>query len=135
MEQTVSVTLSGLNFFLEKEAYNTLDQYLTEIKSYFEENIDKEEIIKDIENSIAQKLCDLQNPQKQVITLAEIQGIIRSLGSIKDFEENDVEEKKSTIKLHPKKETTPIRKKLFRDPDRKIIAGVCSGIAAYVGCD
>lgn len=134
MKKTTSIGLSNQNFILEEDAYQKLDEYLTEIKKYFEENPDKAEIIEDIENSIAQKFYSRLNNNKQIINLKEVDDVIKSLGSIADFSEAEGG-KKYTSPKEPESVKTPGKKKLFRDTDNKIIAGVCSGLGAYFGCD
>jgi len=124
MKKTLSISLANLNFVLEEDAYVLLASYLEQIKNHFGSNPDKEEIIKDIEYSIADKFTIMLASTKQVITFQDIQKVTKEIGDPHDFAQNET-----------MLDDTTQKKKLYRDEERKVIAGVCAGIAAYFDID
>lgn len=128
MHKTHAISLGNLVFSLEEDAYKKLDHYLSQIKKIFADNPDKDEIIADIENSIADTFTKKLSKSKQVITVSDVNKVIKDMGDIKDFQDNEAV---ST----PPHEAIATQKKLFRDSDNQVIAGVCAGLAAYFNID
>lgn len=131
MKKTLSISLANLNFVLEEDAYLKLSAYLEQIRTFFATNPDKEEIVKDIEYSIADKFTQVLSPAKQVITLEDTEKVMSEIGTTRDFKqtENSTEESTSTNNDNTEK------KRLFRDEEHKVIGGVCAGIASYFDVD
>jgi phage shock protein PspC (stress-responsive transcriptional regulator) len=130
MKKTDSISLAGLLFVLEDDAYKALEHYLTQIKHIFAHNPDKKEIIADIENSIASKFSEKLSKHKQVITIEDVESVIKEMGSVEDFQK-DEETQTQTVVVSTASKT----KKLYRDEDNQVVSGVCSGLAAYFGID
>ncbi len=130
MKKTISITLNGLVFSLEEDAYETLKQYLSSIENHYGRQEEKKEIMADIESSIAEKFSKKIKTSKEAVTLENVEETIKIMGTVEEITETDeISENKET-----KEEETPISKrKLYRDTDDVIIAGVASGIAAYFG--
>ena len=134
MEKTISITLNGLIFNIEEEAYKKLDSYLESIRGHYGQD-ESREILSDIESSIAEKFSAKNRNGKKVITEADVEDMIKVMGTVEEF---DGEEKISSSTSEEKKEEgTAFRlgKNLYRNPDDVVIAGVCSGIASYFGVD
>lgn len=135
MKKTIPTTLSGILFYIEEDAYNKLKDYLDSIKNHFASYADSDEIVSDIENRIAEQFSENQSKNKNkenIVTLANVESLIASMGNVKDFSEET--EKGETHEKTGEKEEI-LKKKLFRNPDDVIIAGVASGLAAYFGID
>jgi phage shock protein PspC (stress-responsive transcriptional regulator) len=139
MNKTVTVNLGGIVFTLDEDAYNELKVYLNKIKEHFGKNGD-DEIVKDIESSIAEKFSDKINDSKQVITKNNVDDLIKVMGTVDDIIGEDsgldnsfvAEEENSETK---RKSNYKTGKKLYRNPDDVVFAGVCSGLAAFFGVD
>lgn len=132
MNKTISITLNGLNFYVEEQAYAKLDSWLEAIKAHFTGDEDATEIIADIEIRLAEQMAAKITKSKEVITYADIEKIIAEMGTVHDFEAMDGEEKEPMQKNEP---TAEGPRRLYRNSDDMIIAGVASGIAAYFGID
>ena len=134
MNKTIIINISGIIFHIEEDAYEKLKAYMTEVKSYFIKSEDSFEIVSDIENRIAELFSEIiQIEEKQVIVMNDVERIIRTMGQAKDFESamnEEIEEEINETAI-PKN----IKKRLYRNPDDKIAAGICSGIAAYFDVD
>jgi phage shock protein PspC (stress-responsive transcriptional regulator) len=130
MNKTIIINISGSIFHIEEDAYEKLKVYMTEVKSHFQKTEDSFEIISDIENRIAELFTEIiQAEEKQVIVMNDVDRIIRTMGQAKDFENVLTEEEEIVA------ENYQIKKRLYRNPDDKIVGGVCSGIAAYFDVD
>ncbi len=127
MKKALQISIAQTLFTIEDDAYARLDAYLTSVKTHFAHTEGREEIIADIESRIAEQLQDAKEP---VITHRSVEKVLAQMGSVEDFgdEEN---------KREPEEEKGPLvgKKRLYRNPDDKFIAGVCSGIAAYFEID
>ena len=139
MKKTLTVNLGGTVFHIDEDAYRLLDNYLSNLKLYFNKQEGAQEIVEDIETRISElfheKICDGQ----QVITIADVEEVIARMGQPQDFDATDeAEESKQTHQKEESKQSTEyvnFGKRLYRNPDDKILGGVIGGFAAYTGWD
>lgn len=124
MKKTLNISLAGRLFNIEEDAYDKLDGYLSSVKSHFEGNTDKSEIIKDIEERIAEHFSE---SKLHIITVETVESLIKTMGTVDQFE--DGEKTGETSKTRHK------AKQLFRDGDDALVAGVASGLGHYFGID
>lgn len=132
MNKTISVNIGGRVFNIEELAYDKLSRYLNTIRGYFEKRESTDEIISDIELRIAELFMERISNQKQVITEKDVDEIIVIMGKPEDYMDGDEEEIEYEQTQSKGRRSSS---KVFRDPDNKIILGVCSGISAYFGID
>jgi phage shock protein PspC (stress-responsive transcriptional regulator) len=143
MKKTIQINIAGLVFNIEEDAYDTLKSYLDSVKAYFSGYEDSEEIVADIEARIAEKFIGKNKPDNiPVITSENVNALIQSMGSVADFEAIEEETAFSSDEQHTKEspkssgytaEKEP--KRIFRDNQRKAIAGVLAGLAHYFKVD
>jgi phage shock protein PspC (stress-responsive transcriptional regulator) len=131
MKKTVTVNISGIIFHIDEDAYDRLSTYLDTIRGYFSASDGKEEIISDIEARIAEMLHAKVSETKQVITIEDVNEVISVMGEPEQVAGDEGIDTKS--KKHSSRGSRS--KRLFRDPDNKVLGGVCSGIAAYFNTD
>lgn len=131
MNKTISANIGGRIFNIEEDAYEKLNAYLSSIRRYFGNQETADEIISDIELRIAELFLERISDAKQVITLKDVNEIISIMGEPEQFAESG-EEEESTSKTYTKGSG---KRRIFRDPDDKVVFGVCSGISAYMGWD
>ena len=129
MKKTFNINLGGIVFHIDEDAYDLLDKYLSNLRIHFSKEEGAEEIVHDMELRISELFSERLNEKKQVITLKDVEEIIAQMGKPEEFSEDTTQDTNEYIK----EEKGP--KSLFRDPDNKVIGGVCSGIAAYLGWD
>ena len=135
MKRTFTTNINGLIFNVDEDAYARLQEYLKSLRNHFLKNEGVDEIISDIESRISELMQRLISPQKQVITLFDVEGIIKQLGEPEEIEDENEEK---TSEENPKSQSPEyenVGKRFFRNPDDKVISGVCSGLAAYFGID
>ena len=129
MKKTYNINLGGIVFHIDEDAYELLDKYLSNLRIHFSKEEGAEEIVHDMELRISELFSERLYEKKQVITLKDVEEIIAQMGKPEEFSEDTTQDTNEYIK----EEKTP--KRLFRDPDNKVIGGVCSGISAYFGWD
>lgn len=131
MNQTLTVNISGIVFHIEVDAYDTLKNYLNKIKGNFSNSEEREEIMLDIESRIAELFSNMMNEKNEVIKFSDVEKIIAIMGKPEQYISDDEEQTQEYVK-----ETSVKRdKKLFRNPDDRLLGGVCSGLSAYIGLD
>lgn len=126
MKKALQISLAQTLFTIEEDAYLKLEVYLKSIKAHFAKTEGQEEIIRDIESRMSEQLLE---SGASIISLNEVEKVIASMGEVKDFADSDNDKEETA----PAAEAT--KKKLYRNPDDKVIAGVCSGLAAYMNID
>lgn len=140
MKKTISVDIHGQNFIIDEMAYARLNDYLEDIKKHFGSDTNVEEVMSDIEASISEKLQSTITSFKNVVTLEDIEELIRVMGTAKDFDdaigEETKEEKRETDKDHAAETVEPrVKRKLYRDTENAMLAGVAAGLAKYFDVD
>ena len=129
MNKTIIININGIVFHIEEDAYEVLKAYMTDVKRHFMNSADSLEITTDIENRIAEMFNELlAGENKQVIVEQDVSTVIGQMGTVADFEKSEQDTEPSFADTYYNRANT---RRLFRDPDDRIFAGVCAGIANY----
>lgn len=123
MKKALNISLGGTLFTIEEDAYAKLEGYLNSVRARFAHTEGKEEILRDIENRIAEHFAE---SGKSIITLSEVESVIHSMGNADEFGEAETASSAGSASSS---------RKFYRDADTAIIAGVCSGLAKYFSID
>ena len=130
MKKKLTVNLGGTVFHIDEDAYRLLDNYLSNLKMHFRKEAGADEIIDDIERRISELFAEKLTAGSQVITITDVEEVIARMGKPEDMEaENDSEPSVGNATR------TTIHRRLYRNPDDKLLGGVISGMAAYLGWD
>ncbi len=135
MNNITTVNLGGYPFTIDEDAHQALDLYLETIEAHFADSEGCDEILDDIEARIAELFTDFLQG-KSIVSLKEYDAMVKVMGRPEDFGADPIYDESETPAGKSKKgKYSHIKtgKRLFRDPDEKVIGGVCSGIAAYFG--
>jgi phage shock protein PspC (stress-responsive transcriptional regulator) len=138
MKKTLTINISGFVFNIDEDAYEKLKNYLTKIIDHFNREESGHEIINDIESRIAELFSGKISDEKNVIDEKMVDQIIGIMGLPEEFsetEENQSGENEKTTILENQGAYNQKSKKLYRDPDSRIIGGVCSGLSHYFNID
>ena len=138
MNKTVTTNIGGFIFHIDDIAYEKLSQYLNTIKGYFKQSEGRDEIIGDIEARIAEMFREKTGNTKQVVTMKDVDEVIAVMGQPEAFAgEGDASGSysESTSSAADTASARKRRRRIFRDPDEKILGGVCSGISSYFNID
>ncbi|MCU0679216.1 MAG: PspC domain-containing protein, partial [Planctomycetes bacterium] len=128
MEKAISINLGGMLFNIDEDAYEQLAAYLKSVNDHYRPG--GEEIIKDIEVSIAEKFSVKVKSGCQIMAKADVEEVIKIMGTVEEFEQAGAEET-----ANGKNGINAASRKLYRNADDVVIAGVCSGLAVYFGVD
>jgi phage shock protein PspC (stress-responsive transcriptional regulator) len=128
MKITVSINLGGYSFNIDEDAYAELKIYLKNLELHFAGEESSSEILSDIESRMAEIFRTKITTYKQVINIDDVRQAIAVMGTPEDISDNDgptAREKFSSPGYH----------RMYRDPDHRVIGGVCSGMGAYWDID
>ncbi len=129
MKKTFSVNLGNRVYNIDDDAYIRLREYLDRIESYFSDEKEREDIISDIETRLSEIFSERLNPNRQVITLSDVDDAIRIMGEPGEIgggkERSESRNRSSAYR----------RRRLYRDPDNRVLGGVCGGLGAYLDVD
>lgn len=130
MNKTVSIHLAGTQFYMDETAYQKLSEYLDKIKRKFSDANERQEIMADIEARIAELFLEKGKNERHVVQIEDVEEIIKIMGKPDDYV-SDSEEEYTDRESH----SGQIPKKLYRDPDHKVLGGVSGGLAHYFNID
>ena len=136
MNKTLSIGLAGFSFTIEEHAYIKLSDYLAALRNSLEAN-EADEVMHDIEIRMVEIFKDSLG-KREVINDDDVEKVIAQIGKpevIEEQEEAYFSEKTSTRKNQRTSGGFQSQKQLFRNPEKQKIAGVCAGLAHYVGMD
>jgi phage shock protein PspC (stress-responsive transcriptional regulator) len=131
MTKTTKVSLAGMAFTLEEEAYLKLDQYLSAIRLKLQGTNECEEVIRDIEERTSELFLEMLNGSG-VVTLIMVDKIIDTIGSPEDFSDDAGANSNGN---ETRSSSEPIHKRLYREGENAIFAGICSGLSEYFRVD
>ncbi len=131
MNKTVNINIGGLIFHIDEDAFQKLTRYFDAIRRSLSNSSGHEEIMKDIEMRVAELFSERQKSDKHVINLKDVDEVVKVMGQPEDYRiDDDGSEAKSGSFT-----ASPRRKKLYRDKDKGLIGGVCTGLGHYFGVD
>ncbi len=140
MNKVFNINLGGYAFTIDDNAYKHLSSYLKTIHNHFQHSEGYEEITSDIETRIAE-LFQESLGNHPIVTLKMVKEAITVMGTpeefgadpIDAFQEETSHTQQSSRTEGEGKQQYKTGKRLLRDPEDKVIGGVCSGLAAYFG--
>lgn len=142
MKKVININFQGRVIPIEETAFEILNKYIESLRVYFANEEGREEIINDIESRIAELFNEELKKGASCITDKDVEKIINSMGRPEDFEAENGEPGGSTTENSGESysqaytQSAPTgRGRLYRNADDKILGGVCSGLANYIGID
>jgi phage shock protein PspC (stress-responsive transcriptional regulator) len=135
MNKTVTINLSGIVFHIDENAYELLKRYLERLKAHFSNTQGNEEIIADIESRMAEMFTEKNADTNRVIMVSDVNELIEAMGKPEDLPGNEEEVRTESPKSDQTIYYESTKKRFYRNPDDKVLGGVCSGISAYFDID
>lgn len=137
MKKTLTVNLGGTVFHIDEDAYKLLDEYINNLKLHFRKQEGAQEIVNDIENRISELFAEKVNCGSEVITIEYVEEIIERMGKPEELAgtESESTSQSRTDSTYTGGQYNYSRKRLFRNPDDRVLGGVVSGLGAYLGWD
>lgn len=130
MDKTKNISLGGFSFLIEENAYTALSQYLAEVRQHLQHNSDRDEIIFDVEQRMAELLKD-RTANREVIMHQDVLYLIEVLGKPEQYVEDEEADKATNAAPEATAKAFSTNKPLYRDIDDCKIGGVLSGMAHY----
>lgn len=131
MKKTETINLAGIVFHIDEDAYTSLKRYLGKLERELSKSeVDPREVMTDIEARIAEILSDRLSNYREVVTLDDINIVIELIGEPEIVSDTEGEQQRKQTYYRQRK-----YRKMYRDTDNKMIAGVCSGLSAYLNID
>ena len=141
MKKVININFQGRVIPIEETAYDMLTRYVESLRLFFANEEGKDEIINDIEGRIAELFGETLKKGSTCITEADVNTIINSMGRPEDFEADEAKVhsqlggESTGQQSYTYEQRAHEQKRLYRDENHKVVAGVCSGIANYLGID
>ncbi len=142
MQKIIQINISGRVIPIEEDAYRHLNDYLTSLAKHFSGEQGKDEIIQDIENRIAELFTTRLDNGAPAIDREDVMKVVETLGRASDFNEDEYVHTTTTATLPgpytgggSHSTNDHYTRRLFRNPNDKMLGGVCSGVANYFGID
>lgn len=131
MNKVLNINLGGYPFTIDEDAYDYLSNYLDTIHHHFQKSEGYDEITSDIESRMAE-LFEERLGKRAIVTLGDVKEGIATMGTPEDFGAEPLEA--GTNYAHTDEDMgIKTGKRMFRDPQDKVVGGVCSGLSAYLG--
>ena len=138
MKKNLTINFFGTLYAIDEDAYELLNRYLGDMKRYFSRKEGGEEIADDIEHRVAELMLELKNDGREPIDIALVKEIIGRIGNPEELDEASGEGESGSATGHRGREwfsEQVSKKRLYCNPDDKLLCGVLSGIACYLGID
>lgn len=131
MKKNITINLFGQLYNIDEDAYELLNNYEESLRHHFSKQEDGAEIFNDIEARIAELLSEQKAKGVEAISIEHVQDIIKRIGAPEEIgnEEMDSDEAGQS------RAEGVAPKRLYRDMENKLLAGVLAGFANYFGGD
>jgi phage shock protein PspC (stress-responsive transcriptional regulator) len=126
MQKVITINLNGNAYQLDETGYEALRAYLDQAGAQLTGNPDRAEIMRDLEQSVAEKCARFLGPGKTVVSALEVEQILREIGPV-DSEAASPQPTTAQPAAHPRR--------LYQIREGAMLSGVCNGLAAYFNLD
>lgn len=150
MKRNITINLFGQLYAIDEDAYNLLKCYFDSMQRYFAEKEGGEEIADDIEHRVAELLWQKKEEGVEAISIEIVKDIINKIGNASEIDvtdnveggheagseaDSDETEENETAKGKRAGLFDALKGRyLYRDPNDRIVGGVCAGLANFTGC-
>ncbi len=141
MNKVTTINLNGRAYQLEERGYDALHTYLSTAAAKLHGNPDKDEIMADFEQAIADKFDKKLSASKNVVLEREVHKIITEMGPVDAAEGTTTGSSGGSGSQGANTSgsdtswTAGAPKRLYRLAEGRWIMGVCTGLAAYFNID
>ncbi len=143
MNRVITINLNGVAYQLEESGYEQLRAYLDHAARSLEGNPDKDEILADIEQAIADKFRALLGAYKTVVSTKEVAEVITQMGPVQGAGGATPDATGAATGAKPADSasaasdagTSRPPRRLYKIYDGAMLSGVCTGLSAYLNLD
>ena len=153
MKKNISINIFGTIYPIDEDAYELLKKYNENMRRYYSRREGGDEIADDVEHRVAELLSELRSQGVMAITIDHIKEIINRIGDPQEMDDADTTEGTYESADNGSNENSGMNtstggsdrqhaadfidgnqtRKLFRDPEDKLLGGVLSGLSHYFG--
>ena len=134
MKKTINIHLCNRIFTIDEDACQLLESYITNMRTYFSKREDGMEIADDIEQRVSELLEEFTAAGTTSITLQQVQELIARIGNPEEMEGDEApEQPEAQEENHEAPTAETDARTLRRNLSDKMLAGVISGLARYLG--
>lgn len=131
MNKTFTINLAGQLFNINEDAYNNLLAYFNSLEKFYANEEGKDDIITDIKSRFAELF--LAKGKNYIITQDDANEVINMMGKPQEFDEENSEKTTTENNNYTSPNSFITGKRLYRDVNNNVVAGVCAGLSAYFG--
>lgn len=124
MNEVFTINLGRQVFMIAADAKHDLHDYLESIKKL----VSDKSVVDEVEIRMAELLTEKGVGPKAVVLKNDVEFLKQQLGSPTEFQDDADDDSAASV-------NSSSSRRLFRDTDHAIIAGVASGLASYFGLD
>ena len=135
MKKTVSINLNGSIFQIDEDAYEALNDYLEAVAKHLSNESEQKEIMNDIEARIAELFTERIHRVGQVVTIEMVDEIMQIMGRPSDYGNESQDEAASAASEKQQTSFHRTARRLYRDPEKALLAGILSGLGVYLNID
>ncbi len=136
MQRIIQINLAGRMIPIEEDAYMSLHDYVKSLEIHFASEQGKDEIIQDIESRIAELFSIRLAAGAPAIDRSDVNKVIETLGPAYTIGATNAEPQNPYVPTrYEKRSGHSSQRRLYRNPNDKMLGGVCGGIANYFDID
>ncbi|MDP4278848.1 MAG: PspC domain-containing protein [Bacteroidota bacterium] len=132
MKKTLSVNLGGMVYHIDEDAYALLTDYLQDVRHHLGDEASSEEVLKDIEQRMSELFTEWMHGNREVVTKPDVERVVDILGRPEQYESEEAGTSGMGNASFAERPNDRRLRKLYRDPQNAILAGVCSGMGYYL---
>jgi phage shock protein PspC (stress-responsive transcriptional regulator) len=133
MQKLITINLNSRLFQLDERGYDALRAYLAHAEAQLGANPDRVEIVRDLEQSIADKFLKIGEPARAIVTAADVDDVLREIGPVDAGVAGMGSVPASGAPGIAPPASAPRR--LYRIREGAMITGLCNGIAQHFNID
>lgn len=126
MKKTININIAGVVFQIDDDAFEKLRNYLQAVNTRFRNIPGGSEAVDDFEARVAEILQGRRGVTG-IVTIDDVNEVISVMGRPEDIDDGYDDT--------PGEPGPAAQRRLYRDPDETIIAGVAGGIGSYLNVD
>ncbi len=135
MNRVTLINLAGRALYVEDDGVRAIERWMEAARGTLEDDPDRDELLADFEQAIADRCAALTDDNAEVVTTADVEEMLEALGLVEPADAIDsgsVEEGAAAAF-----ESRMRERRLYRltGDGEGMIAGVCAGLAAYINVD
>ena len=136
MKTVEKVSVGGYAFTMESEAAAAAAAYLGELQAFYAGKSSGAEILEGIEERMAELLME-KVPDGGVVTADMVAHVTETLGRPEAIEAEDTagSPEAASEPAEPAEAPKTPRRRLYRDPSSRVVAGVCGGLGTFLNID